>query len=193
MLIKPRFVKTPSPNFFTPEEMKVSKIAAVVLHGSAGPAGPSIDWLRNPRRDNPGAAVSSNYFISGSGVIYELVPWEPGYRAFANGIIETPDLSLAWLRDAIKRRLNPNWITVSIEHEAMEAEMRNRAPMTDNQFNSSIDLTAYVLRQAGLKASHETINGHFQISGKVKADCPGVINIGAYTEVLIIRNPDLKP
>lgn len=193
MINKPRMVKMPSPNFFTPNEMTVSQVAAVVLHGSAGPAGPSIDWLRNPRRDNPGAAVSSNYFISKSGVTYELVPWEPGYRSFANGIIELPDLSLAWLRNAIKRRINPNWITVSIEHEATDSEMRNRAAMTDNQFNSSIDLTAYVLRQAGLKASHETINGHFQISGKDKANCPGVINIGAYTEVLILRNPDLKP
>lgn len=188
MIQKPRVYKTASPNFFTPNEMRVNQVAAVVLHGSAGPAGPSLDWLRNPRRDNPGAAVSSNYFISKSGVIYELVPWEPGYRAFANGMVENYDTSIKWLVSAVAQRINPNWITVSIEHEASSLEMETRASMTDAQFNSSIDLTAYVLAGAGLKASHETIIGHNQISGKNKYNCPGVIFPPAYTEVLILRH-----
>lgn len=188
MIAKPRIVKTPSPNFFTPGEMKTNKVAAVCLHGTSGPLQGSLDWLRNPRHDNPQAAVSSNYVISKAGVIYELVPWEPGYRAFCNGIVENYDTSIKWLVSAVAQRINPNWITVSIEHEASKQEMETRASMTDAQFNSSIDLTAYILGTAGLKANHQTVIGHNQISGKEKYNCPGVIFPPAYTEVLIQRH-----
>lgn len=197
MISKPRIVKTPSPNFFTLDEMKVNQVAAVCLHGTAVPKitpaslQGSLDWLRNPRHDKPGAAVSSNYLISQAGVIYELVPWESGLRAWANGVVENYDQSIKWLVDAIRNRVNPNWITVSIEHEASGLAMQRRDSMTDAQFNSSIDLTAYILATAGLKASHQTIIGHNQISGTIKYNCPGVIFPPAYTEQLIIRHREL--
>lgn len=191
MINKPRVVKLPSPNFFTPEEMTDSKICGVVLHGTSGALQGSLDWLRNPRHDNPAAVVSANYLISKAGVIYELVPFETGFRAYANGIAENYDTSIKWLVNAIKDKINPNWITVSIEHEASQKEMIARASMTDAQFNSSINLTAYILATAGLKANHQTILGHNQISGTNKYNCPGVIFPPAYTEVLIMRYPTL--
>lgn len=193
MLAKPRTVKVPSPNFFTPKEMSHNQILAVVLHGTSGPLQPSLDWLRNPRHDDPDQRVSANFLISKAGVIYELVAPEPGYRAFGNGIVEHGDGSLLWLRSAVANKVNPNWITVSIEHEATRAEMLTRASMTDRQFNSSIELTSYILSFAGLKADHETIVGHNQISGTLKYNCPGVIFPPAYTEQLVIRHPELKP
>lgn len=192
MIAKPRFVKMPSPNFFTKDEMEVNQVAAVVLHGTAGPLQAAIDWLRNPQRDNPDNAVSANYVISKAGVIYELVPWESGLRAYANGIAETIDTSIPWLVAAVKNRINPNWITVSIEHEALYNDMVLRRSMTDAQFNSSIELTAYILAGCGLKANHETIIGHNQISGTNKYNCPGVIFPPAYTEVLLNRHSDLR-
>lgn len=100
-------------------------------------------------------------------------------------------MSIRWLAAAIAGKVNPNRITVSIEHEASKTEMEKRASMTDAQFNSSIDLTAYILTWAGLKASHETIVGHNQISGRQKYNCPGVVFPPAYTEVLIQRYPYL--
>jgi N-acetyl-anhydromuramyl-L-alanine amidase AmpD len=192
-IAKPRYVKMPSPNFFEPGEMKVNQVAAVVLHGTASYGiASAIDWLRNPRHDKPGAAVSASYAISKGGVIYELVPFESGLRAWANGIVENYDTSLAWLVNAVKNKINPNWITVSIEHEATSDEMQRRASMTDAQFNSSIDLTAYILAASGLRAGHETIIGHNQISGTKKYNCPGVIFPPAYTEQLLIRHAELK-
>jgi N-acetyl-anhydromuramyl-L-alanine amidase AmpD len=188
-----KLVRIPSPNFFTPEEMTENTIAAVVMHGtSSNSIMSAVSWLRDPQASNPGRAVSSNYAISKSGVIYELVPFEKGLRAWANGIVENYDLSLTWLREAVRRRVNPNWITVSIEHEATQFEMENHASMTDAQFNSSIDLTAYILTTCGLKANHQTIVGHGQISGRQKRNCPGVIFPPAYTEVLIDRHRELK-
>lgn len=185
-------VKMASPNFFEPGDMETNQVAAVCLHGTAGPLQASIDWLRNPRHDDPDKRVSANYVISKAGVIYELVPWEPGFRAFANGIVETEDPSILWLADAIKKRINPNWITISVEHEANYNDMVLHRSMTDLQFNSSVDLTAYILSGCGLKADHQTIIGHNQISGIMKFNCPGVIFPPAYTEQLLIRYPELK-
>jgi N-acetyl-anhydromuramyl-L-alanine amidase AmpD len=180
-------IKLASPNYFIAD----NAIKGVCLHGTAGPLQASIDWLRNPRPDNPDAAVSANYVIGKSGVVYELVDWQAGRRAFANGVVENFDQSIKWLFEAVKSRLNPNLVTVSIEHEASNREMTTRASMTDAQFNSSIELTALILKAARLKANGQTVIGHNQISGTRKYNCPGVIFPPAYTEVLLIRHPDL--
>lgn len=180
------FIKFQSPNYFRPGDMTETNIQAIVLHGTAGPVGASLSWLLNAK-----SKVSSNYLISKRGQIYELVSWDSGRRSWANGIVENWDRSLAWLARAVKDEINPNWITWSIEHEASETEMKSHASMTDAQFNSSIELTAFLLRKAGLKANHQTVIGHNQISGTAKFNCPGVIFPPAYTEQLVIRNPDL--
>lgn len=187
-------VKLPSPNFFAPGDMPGNKIWAVVPHGTAGPLQAALDWLRNPQYTHPGNAVSSCYVISKAGVIYELVDWQAGKRAYANGPIHPDyDRTVHWLEYCAKAKENPNWHTVSIEHEATSQEMATRARMPDAQFNASIDLTAFIMRKAGLKASHETYVEHHQIAAAWKPTCPGVIFAPAFVEVLIDRNPDLKP
>lgn len=182
-----KIVKLPSPNYFT----AVNPIKAVCLHGTAGSWQAALAWLRNPQVENPNAAVSANYLVTKSGAVYELVDWQAGRRAWANGIVENYDKSIKWLVDAAKGKVNPNYLTVSIEHEATLQEMLDHASMTDAAFNASIELTAFILKTAGLKASHETIIGHNQISGKQKYNCPGVIFPPAYTEVLIARHKEL--
>lgn len=168
-----------------------SKIEAVCLHGTAGSLQASLAWLRNPRPDNPGAAVSANYVVAKSGLAYMLVNWQLGRRAWANGAVENYDQSIKWLVHAVKNKINPNLVTVSIEHEASSVEMIGRKPMTDLQFNTSIDLVASILKAAGLPANHQTIIGHNQISGERKYNCPGVIFPPAYNEVLLLRYPEL--
>lgn len=179
--------KLSSPNY----EISNLAIQAVCLHGSAGSAAASLSWLRNPQPANPTGRVSSNYFIAKTGEVFELVDWQANRRAWANGIVEHFDMSLGWLLNAVKNGINPNLVTVSIEHEASRFEMEHYASMTDAQFNSSIELTAMILKAAGLKASHQTVIGHNQISGTNKFYCPGVIFPPAYTEVLILRHPEL--
>lgn len=184
-----KFIDYPSKNY----DISDRAIRAVVLHGTAGTAGSALAELTALKPGNPGARVSSNFLVTRAGVIYRLVDFEKGRRAWANGIVETWDKSLDWLAYCVANKINPNEVTVSIEHEASDAAMKSRASMTDRQFNASIELTAYILRAAGLKASHETIIGHNQISGSRKSYCPGVIFPPAYTEVLIDRNRDLEP
>lgn len=176
-------LKRPSPNYFTGGV----RVEAIVLHGTAGPLLPSIQWLQNPRPDNPGAAVSANYVISKAGLIYELVDWRSGLRAWANGRLRNPDPALTWLARAVRERINPNMLTISIEHEASNSEMLSRASMTDAQFNASTELVITLLREIDKPISNQTVTGHYQFDSIGKANCPGVINIPAYIEVLQLR------
>lgn len=185
--VKMGIIRYSSQNYFQAS----NPIEAVCLHGTAGSLWGSLATLRDVRVDNPALAVSSNYLIDKNGQIYELVPWQLNRRAYANGVVENYDKSLNWLVQAVRAGLNPNLITVSIEHVAGELEMISRASMPNAQFNSSIELTANILAAAGLKANHQTIVGHNQISGYKRYNCPGVIFPPAYTEVLINRFPEL--
>jgi N-acetylmuramoyl-L-alanine amidase len=183
-VVKMNFIDIPSQNhWYDPQPIK-----GVVLHGTDGPLGASINWLCNPESD-----VSANFVISKSGVIYRLVNFELGLRAWANGIVETYDTSIKWLDSLVKQKKNPNRYTVSIEHEAYGDDMKRHASMPKLQFDASIELTAYILAASGLKASNQTVIGHYQISGKKKINCPGVIFPPAYVEVLQDRHKELKP
>lgn len=183
-----KFVDLPSPNYFEDK----TPVQAVVLHGTSGPLQASINWLRNPQPENPDNAVSANFVISKAGVIYRLVDFERGRRAWANGRVETFDASIPWLAAAVAAKKNPNRCTVSIEHEATAQEMSRQASMPVAQFNASIDLTAYILRACGLKANVWTVIGHYHISGRQKANCPGVIFPSAYIEIVQDRYKGLK-
>lgn len=177
----------PAANYYSPWQMKESKIQAVCLHGTSGAAAGALSWLTSKQ-----SGVSSNYLVTKLGDIYNLVDWRSGRRAWANGKIDIYDATIKWLDDAVKRGINPNWITVSIEHEASFEDMAFHRSMTDRQFNASIELTAAVLVAAGLKANHDTIIAHCQICAKAKPNCPGVIFVPAYLEQLLIRHPELK-
>jgi len=170
----------PSPNFFT----NGKSIKAVVLHGTAGPLNASLRVLTDPRDDEPEKAVSANYLIHTNGDIYRLVPWWIGRRAWANGIVKNPDEDIKWLMDCIKNKINPNLVTISIEHVASSSEMIKHGRMTDAQWSSSFNLVKKLLQQNGLKATNQTVIGHYQIDSVNKAYCPGVINIPAYINAL---------
>lgn len=181
----------PSGNYYSPNEMGESDIYGVVNHGTQSDnVFSAIGWLRSPKSE-----VSSNYVISKSGKIYELVDWQSGKRAWANGVVDKEfyDHTIPWLVDCVKRKINPNWHTVSVEHEATLDDMLHARPMPDAQFNASIELNAYILRAAGLKAGHPQVLVHRQIAGRGKPYCFNSIFVPAYVEVLIDRNPDLKP
>lgn len=179
-----------SPNYFVPSDMTESAVLAVVEHGTAAPDFRSaINWHLSRK-----SKLSANFHVSKLGEIAQLVDFQRGYRAWANGVVdkENFDRSVPWLADLVAREINPNWHTVSIEHEATSYEMLHQAPMTDAQFNASIELTAWILQVSGLKANHSTVLAHRQIAGAMKPTCPGVIFVPAYLEVLVNRHPELR-
>lgn len=177
----------PSPNYWLAASLPRSEVKALCYHGTASKgAASALGWLTNRK-----SGVSANYLISKAGTVYQLV--DPATkRAWANGIPDIFDSSVKWLADCIANGDNPNWYTISLEHEATKEDMQFHASMPDPQFNASIDLSARLLKQFGLKANHETMIAHCQIAAKAKATCPGVIFIPAYQEVLINRYPELR-
>jgi N-acetyl-anhydromuramyl-L-alanine amidase AmpD len=180
-----KFIDLPSPNYWQANDLKQSKIEAICLHGTDGPASASLSWLCNPK-----SGVSANFLVAKDGQTYKLV--DPATRrAWANGKVDTYDASIKWLDTAVKNKINPNFVTWSVEHEASRDDMMFHRPMTDAQFSASIDLVAYLLRLAGLKANHETLIAHCQICALAKPYCPGVIFVPAYLQVLQQRHLDL--
>lgn len=170
-------IDNPSPNYWWDN----TPIKAIVLHGTAGSLLSAIGWLCNRK-----SGVSSNYLIGKNGKVFCLVNPYQGKRAWANGIVETSDRSIKWLNDAIANRINPNVETISIEHEANSWDMENNGRMTDAQWRASQDLVTQLLQDFGLPMTDQTVIGHFQISGKNKKYCPGVIFVPAYREQLAL-------
>jgi len=173
----------PSPNFYVSSD----PIKAICLHGTAGSGRSALATLTDPRPDNPDARVSSNYLVFKNGEIYFLVDHRRGRRAWANGPIKKPDKNIKWLAALAAAGGFANTSTISIEHEATDAEMKRHAPMTDAQFNSSTWLTLTLLRELGLPISDQTVIGHRQVNSVDKFYCPGVIDVPAYIDVLKLR------
>jgi N-acetyl-anhydromuramyl-L-alanine amidase AmpD len=172
----------PSPNYFSSGALPIK---AIVLHGTAGGAAGALQELTNSKPNNPDARVSSNYLISTGGKIYRLVPWWTGRRAWANGLINNPDRSIAWLMMCQRNGINPNLCTLSIEHEAASADMIARRSMPAAQLASSLELIRKLLKDTGLlRANQQTILGHYQIDGATRQNCPGVISIPEYISQL---------
>lgn len=182
------------PNYFTPEQMSESKILGICLHGTAGSLASALAELTNPKPLTPKLAVSANFLVARNGYIYQLVEPFSGRRAWANGNLFNPDRSVKWIADCQDRKINPNWHSVSIEHEATWADMErhNYAAITDEQWAASQALSAYILQRAGLKANHETITTHGQYDSVNKTNCPGVLFGPSYAEQLGKSWPALK-
>lgn len=192
-----RLIPSASPNYFQEPSKGAWPIRGVVLHGTAGSLASSLFELQNPKHITPSLAVSANYLVSKAGTVYELVDPFAGKRAWCNGNMINPDLSVKWLARifpaVLARKDNPNYYTVSIEHEANWGDMvdHNYKSVTDKQWAASQELTAYILHGFGLKANHETILTHGQFDSKNKTNCPGVLFGPSYAEQLIKTWPDL--
>jgi hypothetical protein len=171
----------PSPNYFYSN----LPIRAISLHGSAGNLAGALATLTNPRVDNPGAAVSSNYVIAENGDVYRLVAWWKNRRSYANGVVKNPDANIKWLVEAVGAEVNLNLLTISIEHVASDYAMKHAGRLTDAAWRSSQDLVKKLLADCKLVASDQTVIGHYQINSVDKSFCPGVINVPAYIEKLL--------
>jgi hypothetical protein len=73
-------------------------ISMIVLHATVGSFKSSLDWLRNPQKDNPDDRVSTHYLIRKDGYIAQLVQdeqaaWHAG-RARWHGLTDINAVSL---------------------------------------------------------------------------------------------------
>ena len=130
------------------------KPIALVNHITAGRFPGCLTWMQNPA-----AKASSNYLVTKTGRILQLVRDED--TAWANGGVNRP----SWkLYDGS----NPNRYTLSIEHEAMSGEA-----LTEIQYQATLWLHRQLLQKHGIPADREHIIGHYQIDSVNRPNCPG--------------------
>lgn len=152
-------VVVPLPYFGYPAgEKGGNNILAVVHHIAEG------HWatLINPdfwASRNGGTGGSVHFAVSKSGQVAQFVDiWD---AAYGNGIVKNPTWPPAL-------NGNPNEKTVSIEHEGFTGEAWPEA-----QYQASLKLTDWILGRALIRATPDTVIGHYRIDSVNRANCPG--------------------
>lgn len=118
-------------------------------------------WFANPKSE-----VSAHFGVGKDGRVWQFVDIRD--TAWANGILEEPDLSLPWLAECVSRKINPNRRTISIEHEGDSNDT-----MPEAQYRATLALHRYLLAEAGIRADRQHIVGHYQVTARQRANCPG--------------------
>jgi hypothetical protein len=88
--------------------------------------------------------------------------------AWANGITNKSDVGVDWLQQALKQGINPNLLTVSIEHEGYSGQA-----MPEKQFQSTLKLHKFLIAQFNIPIDREHITGHYQYDDVNRHNCPG--------------------
>ncbi len=148
----------PSPNFGT---RRGRQPVAIVEHIMCGPLASCDRWFGETQ-----SQVSAHFGIGKDGAVHQYVDTDA--EAWANGAPLKPDLSLPWLALAVKTGLNPNWITLSIEHEGQPGD-----PWTPEMLGADIALARWLSSQYSIPPDRHHIIGHYQIDSVDRANCPG--------------------
>lgn len=121
-------------------------------------------WGTKATFQNPANRVSTHFAVHWDGSIWQYVRVQD--TAYGNGIIEDWDLSKPALAYCAKHKLNPNTVTISIEHEGRPGQIFPEA-----QIVSSLKLNAYLKATYGIQDAN--IFGHNSIEKYSRANCPG--------------------
>ncbi len=163
-----------SPNFFSDNRA----IRFICLHGTAGGLWGSIQQLTTAGTD-----ASSNYIIDVDGTVYCLVDPYAGKRAWANGFTDFDPVTDEVVYDKSKEVLNwchnqgvnPNRVSVSIEHVASASAMSEGMPAPAAQRVASQTLVAQLCKDFGVVAGPQTILRHKDVAPLNRPYCPGVV------------------
>jgi N-acetylmuramoyl-L-alanine amidase len=143
----------------------------IVNHISEGSMSSMISWFTSPNN-----GVSSAHFgVSKKGEIYQFVAIEDA--AWANGLTSGIENATAELVKQKGNYINPNWYSVSIEHEGIYKE--TKGALTSAQLEATKILHKYIIEYVKQKYGHtirpsrKTIIGHYEIDKKQKPNCPG--------------------
>lgn len=108
---------------------------------------------------NPSSQVSAHFGVGKNGEIHQYV--DVDNVAWANGIVDQPSWPL------LVTGVNPNYYTVSIEHEGNTGDS-----LTEAQYQSTLSLHRWLLGELVIVPGPDTIIGHNRIDGVDRADCP---------------------
>lgn len=136
-------------------------VRAVAIHRMQGGMWGTESWFNNPAVD-----ASSHVGVGKDGRIWQWVAWERA--AWTNGDVQQPDRSVPWIDEAVRRGINPNRLTDTIEAEGYEGE-----PWPEAQYRSILALVRWRLAVRKLAASDHTVIGHYRLNSVTRAGCPG--------------------
>lgn len=150
-----------SPNFF-PDRQGLGQPVAIVDHIMSGTMESSDNWFKNPA-----SQVSAHYGVARDGRIWQWVRLTDG--SWANGIVQNPDMSVPFIADCVSKGINPNDVSISIEHEGMTGD-----PMPEAQYQATLWLHRYIIKlYPAIKPDREHLVGHYQLTARDRANCPG--------------------
>ncbi|MBC2723321.1 N-acetylmuramoyl-L-alanine amidase [Desulfosporosinus sp.] len=133
---------------------KKLKTIAIVDHIMQGSLAGTDSWFKNPA-----SKASSHFGVGKNGDIHQYVGLD--YPAWANGAVNKPDWPLY-------TGVNPNYYTVSIEHEGYTGDV-----MPEAQYQATLALHRWLIELLGIPVTRDTIIGHYRIDSVNKANCPG--------------------
>lgn len=117
--------------------------------------------------------VSAHYLVCRSGEVEQYVA--EAEAAWGNGLdfsrgydAYKSDLSIPWLKRCYDEKINPNRLTISIEHEGFSGE-----PLTSEQLAASIALHRDICRRWGICPNGQTVIGHYRIDAVSRGRDPG--------------------
>jgi N-acetyl-anhydromuramyl-L-alanine amidase AmpD len=159
-----QIVQWPTGNFGYPRGTRGRNghaIVAIVDHIMQGWRAGYHAYLADPNKN------SASFSVYQDGSVEQHVPIADA--AWCNGHMEEPDLSVPWIRRCWEQAVNPNLVTVSIEHEGMTG-----IAWPDAQVQATIELHRHILEKCpGITVDRQHIVGHYQIDGANKRRCPG--------------------
>ncbi len=146
-------------------------VRAVVLHIAAGSLASVFPTFNDPQRQ-----ASAHFCVGKDGTIEQYVSIND--TAFGNGLAWDA-VNQQWLnaRNKVVKptwqdllpKLNPNFYTVSIEHEGQSADT-----WTPEMYAANNRLLLWLAAQLNLTyVAHRTLIGHYEIDNVDKAQCPG--------------------
>lgn len=159
-------------NSYTNKSSRRNRIPKIIVeHISEGSMASMINWFTSPNNKDS----SAHFGVSKKGEIYQFVAIED--CAWANGL--TSGIENATAELVLKRggSINPNWYSVSIEHEGIWSETQGK--LTSEQFEATKELHRYIIEYIKdkygyvIEPSRKTIIGHFEIDRKQRPNCPG--------------------
>ncbi len=148
-----------SPNYWAGRNG--NKITGICDHIMQSSIESADGWFRNSS-----AEASAHFGVARDGRIYQWVRLENS--AWTNGIVNRPDMNVSWLVDAIRRGINPNTLTIGIEHEGVSGQS-----FTETQYQATLWLHRRLIQQYGIQPTRQYLIGHSQIDGVNRAYCPG--------------------
>lgn len=134
---------------------------AIVDHIMAGSLNATTGWFHNPA-----SGASTHFGVGKDGRIHQYVAVKNA--AYGNGPINKPDMSVPWIAECVAKKINPNFVTISIEHEGQSGDH-----FTEQMYQATLWLHEHLITTYNIPRRRENISGHNQLDNVNRHFCPG--------------------